>query len=137
MDPRLTASEFVLALCLFREMRGESKAGKAAVLAVIRNRTVDSRHRWPKTTTGVILQPYQFSSFNSNDPNNRVFPDVASPGAWQAWLDCCDVVTTPLTADPTNGATNYEAMPPGTIRPTWADASKLTIEIGNTRFYRL
>ncbi len=138
MDPALTASDFMLALCLYREMRGETKAGKAAVLAVIRNRAAQSpKYGWPSSTTQVILQPLQFSSFNANDPNVRVYPDPISPGSWQAWLDCCDVVTVPMTADPTNGANHYEAMPDGVTRPHWADPAKMTVQVGKTRFYKL
>ncbi len=138
MDPALTASQFMEALCLFREARGESMPAKAAMLAVIRNRAADSQCRWPRTTIGVITQPLQFSSFNSNDPNAKVWPTPGgNPGAWQAWIECCDVVTVPMTADPTDGATNYEAMPDGAPRPSWADSAKQTVQIGKTRFYKL
>ncbi len=138
MDPKLTATEFVEALALYREGRGESKPAKAAMLAVIRNRANDPQGRWPRSTTGVITQPLQFSSFNSNDPNSHVWPTPAmNPGAWQAWIECCDVVTVPLTADPTQGATNYEAVADNEPRPHWADPSKMTVQIGKTRFYKL
>ena len=138
MDPRLTASEFIEALCLYREARGESKAAKAAILAVIRNRAAQSpKFGWPRTTTGVITQPLQFSSFNASDPNSKVWPTTASPGSWQAWCDCCDVVLTPMTADPTDGANHYEAIADGLPKPTWADPEKMKIQIGKTRFYKL
>ncbi len=145
MDPALTASQFMEALCLFREARGESMPAKAAMLAVIRNRAADSQCRWPRTTIGVITQPLQFSSFNANDPNSKVWPTPGgNPGAWQAWIECCDVVTIPMTADPTDGATNYEAMPPDKLEEfrktpngAWADPAKQTVQIGKTRFYKL
>lgn len=138
MDPKLTANEYLEALAIYREGRGESKAAKAAMLAVIRNRAAESpKYGWPKTTSGVITQKWQFSSFNPDDPNATVWPDYTSPGRWQAWLDCCDVVQTPMLADPTDGANHYEAIEDGTKRPKWADPAKMTIEIGKTRFYRL
>jgi len=138
MDPKLTVTEFMEALAIYREARGESKAAKAAMLAVIRNRAAESpKYGWPKTTIGVIVQPWQFSSFNASDPNATVWPDPGSPGRWQAWLECCDVVTVPLTADPTNGANHYEAIPDAEKRPKWADPAKMTCEIGKTRFYKL
>lgn len=137
MDPKLTASEFLEALCLYREMRGESLPAKAAVLAVIRNRATDPEYRWPRSSVGVITQPLQFSSFNEKDPNSKVWPTPGgNPGAWQAWIDCCNVVTVPMTADPTMGATNYEDDPEGQ-RPHWADPEKMTVQIGKTRFYKL
>ncbi len=138
MDPRLTAGEFLQALALYREARGESLAAKSGILAVIRNRAAQSpKFGWPPTTTGVILQPYQFSSFNANDPNAKVWPDASSPGQWQAWLDCCVVVQAPLAADPTEGANHYEALAPVAQRPDWAIPAKLTVTIGKTRFYKL
>jgi len=138
MDPKLTTSQFMEALALYREGRGESLPAKAAMLAVIRNRAVDPQYRWPRNSVSVIIQPAQFSSWNDDDPNHKVWPiPGGNPGAWQAWCDCCDVVTTPMTADPTMGATNYEAMPDGAPRPSWADPAKMTIQIGKTRFYKL
>lgn len=138
MDPKLTASEFMEALCIYREARGETDAAKAAMLAVIRNRAAQSpKYGWPKNTTGVIVQPWQFSSFNADDPNAKVWPDSTSPGRWQAWLDCCNVVLTPMLADPTDGANHYEAVPDPAKRPKWADPAKMTCEIGKTRFYKL
>lgn len=137
MDPKLTAAEFMQALCLFREARGESKAAKAAVLAVIRNRTQDHKRRWPRTPTEVITQPFQFSSFNNHDPNSRVWPDSLFPGSWQAWCDCCDVVTTPLIADPVMGANHYESVPDGQPRPAWANPAMLVALFGPFRFYKL
>lgn len=138
MDPQLTTTQFIEALAIYREARGESMPAKAAMLAVIRNRATDSQFRWPRTTVGVIIQPLQFSSFNANDPNATVWPvPGVSPGSWQAWCDCCSVVTTPMTADPTDGATNYEALPDGAKKPAWADPAKITVQIGKTRFYKL
>lgn len=136
MDPTLTAAQFIEALAIFREARGESMPAKAAMLAVIRNRAASG---WlgDHNTTDVIWHPWQFSSFNSSDPNSRVWPKTETPGQWQAWIDCCNVVTLPMTADPTEGAVFYEATPDGVTRPDWADPSKMTVQIGKTRFYRL
>ena len=136
MDPTLTASQFLEALAIYREARGESMPAKAAMLAVIRNRAAQG---WlgDHNTTDVIWHPAQFSSFNPDDPNSRVWPKPGNPGQWQAWCECCMVVTSPMLADPTNGATNYEAIPDGVSRPGWADPAKMTVQIGKTRFYKL
>lgn len=151
MDPKLSTGEFIEALALYREARGESMAAKAAILAVIRNRATDPQSRWPRSTVAVIVQPLQFSSFNSNDPNASVWPmPNGNPGAWQAWCECCLVVQAPLTADPTDGATNYHSIPdegynytdtkgkPVHLKPpTWADPDKMTVQIGKSKFYKL
>lgn len=142
---RLTYDQFLEALCLYREARGESKAAKAAVLAVIRNRAADPKGRWPKTTGSVVTQPYQFSSFNKNDPNVTAWPKPSDVANWLAFCDCVDVVQVPLTADPTGGANFYHDT---SIQPPYAawlgkessldDLLRLkTVEIGRLRFYRL
>lgn len=128
--------QFLLSLCLWREVRGQSQAARAAVAAVIRNRSTDAEHRWPKTIPGVILQPRQFSSFNAGDPNAVLFPVPSNVQDWEAWQDCCDVATMPLTADPTQGANSYESEPAGML-PRWADPEKITVIIGPFRFYKL
>lgn len=63
----LTATR-LMALTIYGEARGESKAGKIAVGSVILER-VDHR-KWDGTTiTEVCLFPFQFSCFLPNDPN--------------------------------------------------------------------
>ena len=127
---------FYEALCLWREARGASRPAKAAILAVIRNRAEDKKARWPKTPLEVILQPRQFSSFNSNDPNAMKLPDPKSKPDWAAWQECVMVVDTALEADPTDGANHYESCAPGQL-PAWAKADAITVEIGPFRFYKL
>ena len=122
------------ALCLYREARGTSMPAKAGVLAVIRNRVADKR--WPNTSTQVILQPSQFSSFNLSDPNVKKFP-IPGDIEWGQWLECCLVVTTPLTADATQGANGYHSFPKPSQYPNWADPLKLTVTIGPFKFYKL
>ena len=137
----MTYDQFLLALCLWREARGQSAACMAGIAAVIRNRAEDPKKRWPRTVSGVILEPRQFSSFNAGDPNAVKFPNNAYGGSgvydWAAWLQACDVATVPFTADPTQGATNYESLPPDAEKPAWCDPAKLTTTIGPFRFYRL
>ena len=129
----MTYDQFMEALCLWREARGASMPAKQGVLSVIRNRVADKR--FPNTSAGVIVQPWQFSSFNDSDPNSKRWP---LPGPeWQAWLDCLAVVNAPLGGDPTDGATNYESLPDGMAKPKWADEAKFTCKIGPFSFYRL
>jgi hypothetical protein len=115
MTPAAELDSILCRLCLYREARGESLAAKTAVLAVIRNRANDPKNRWPKTLAGVVLQPFQFSSFNAKDPNVTawpkapIVPSVKPPYSadWLSWLDCCAVWDSPLTADPVAGAQYY------------------------------
>lgn len=135
----MSYEEFLAALCLWREARGCSLPCLTAIWWVIQNRAMDSRDRWPKSIPGVILQHAQFSSFTAGDPNATKFP-MATPignADWAAWLDCMVAVTTSLGPDPTNGGTNYESIPDPAERPAWADPSKITLELGPFRFYKL
>jgi spore germination cell wall hydrolase CwlJ-like protein len=120
------------ALCLFREARGQSIEAKRAILHVILNRAQASFRG--HDTVSVILWPYQFSSFNSGDPNSNLYPNPKYIGDWKAWLECCVVVDAPGD-DPTGGAVMYESEPEGS-RPAWATADKLTATIGPFRFYK-
>lgn len=133
------------ALCLYREARGESLAAKTAVWAVIKNRAADPRKRWPTDVVGVVIQPYQFSSFNKTDANVTNWPHPKRQGDWKAYLDCWTVLETVLEADPTGGAQFYHdssIAPP--VRAwlgngkTEADLLKCkTAEIGRLSFYRI
>ncbi len=144
-DALAQLNNFIEKLTLYREARGESLAGKAAVLAVIRNRANDARNRWPKQPAEVCTQPGQFSSYNQGDPNSTNWPSPRRQGDWAAWLECCDVVDTPLGADPTSGANfYYNPIAPNPCQAwlgkghTPEDLERFfTIQIGAHRFYRI
>ena len=134
LRPEFLADEKqLLALCLWREARGESLEAQHAVAAVILNRTRDPKRRWPKTIRSVILQPWQFSSFNSNDVNSSKYP---GPGD-NSWLSCCTAAAAalrPASLDPTRGANHYHDR---SVLPKWSNPKALTTSIGAFRFYRL
>lgn len=120
----------LLALCIWREARGQSTEAKRAVGWVIRNRTLDQR--WPSNTVGVILQPYQFSCFNRDDPNVNKYPRFDD----KDFEECCSVVEWP-GLDPTKGANHYHSLPNGSAWPNWAIESKRVMTIGPFKFYKL
>jgi spore germination cell wall hydrolase CwlJ-like protein len=122
----MTPEQYVLALCLWREARGESREAQTGVAWVLRNR-IAKRFRG-KDAIEVVLWPYQFSSFNANDPNARKFPRDDD----KAFAQCLAVVQDP-GPDPTGGALMYHDA---SVHPNWAEASKMTAAIGAFRFYR-
>lgn len=132
----LTATDEELwALCVWRETRGESSEAKLGVAYVIHNRSVDAKHRWPRTVRRVILQPQQFSSFNPSDVNYRKYPAADEP----AWADSKAAVQAVKgeAPDPTKGANFYHSFRPGDPHwPWWATPEKLTAQIGAFHFYR-
>lgn len=134
--PVLAAQDiYIRALCIWREMRGEGDQERLGCYWVISNRYTDRQKRWPQSVYGVVTERLQFSSFNAGDPNAALFPREGTPD-WQAWLEIAALCDNP-GADPTGGANAYEALPDGAPRPSWAQASKMTKQIGRTRFYKI
>lgn len=129
---KLTYDEWMMALCIWREARGEILSGKIAVGEVIRNR-MRARGRWRSTIVGVITQPKQFSAFNAGDPNATKFPKPTE----QAWLGSCasaGLVMQDASVDIADGANHYHTK---AVSPYWARDKTPVIEIGNHVFYRL
>lgn len=128
-DAILLLRRFMLALCVWREARGESARGKRLVAQVIENRVQDKR--WPDTYQGVISQPWQFSSFNQNDPNVTKFPSETDP-AWGACVAAADAVLT--TPEPFTTANHYHVSG---LNPAWRDDNKIVATEGHHVFYTL
>jgi N-acetylmuramoyl-L-alanine amidase len=138
-----TAYEFILlALCLWREARGELSTTKLAVAWSIRNRVANPGW-WGKTWAEVILAPWQYSSFNHNDPNATKWPAELDP-SWQDSLTVAsqvysdDLHDAPILPDPTDGATSYYDMSMDTDPPSWAvDGSQVHVcDWGRLHFYK-
>lgn len=123
-------NDILTALCIWREARGQSLEAMQGVYWVIHNRVADVR--WPDTEAQVILQKYQFSAFNTDDPNAVKWPTPDDA----AWLVCCSVVSAP-GPDTSKGANHYHSFGKLADFPSWADERKLTAKIGPFRFYRL
>jgi N-acetylmuramoyl-L-alanine amidase len=130
----------LLELCIWREARGESFDGKRGVAHVIRNRTQISTW-WNGRIAGsvqrVVLQPYQFSSFNSGDPNADKWPmdtDTefveSSVVATLVWLG--------KNPDNTDGATHYYDISIDWPE-AWGPQSGFvnTLNVGRLRFWKL
>jgi hypothetical protein len=124
---------FLTALCAWREARGEVLEARRGVIWVINNRAgVKSWWNGNKQydPCAVILQPYQFSSFNVNDPNAVKWPVNGDP----VWEETKLAAISPGT-DNTGGATSYYST--DIAAPWWTNAMTFTVQIGALRFYRL
>src|SRR5271170_7008085 len=71
----------LLALCIWREGRGEGMMGKRGIAHVIANR-VNARSFFGHNIQTVILKPFAFSSFNADDPNSDKWPSDVDT-SWQ------------------------------------------------------
>ena len=127
----------LLALCIWREARGEVYATKQAVACSIRNR-VQRPGWWGHSWIGCILMPHQYSSFNRNDPNASKFPEANEP-AWQDSFDIATKVYQGTMGDNSAGATSYFDASLDDDPPKWTtDGSNThTVDLGRLRFYKL
>ena len=133
----------LLALCIYREARGESIDGKRGVAHVIANRA--NQPSWwnspaadyPTLWHATILKPWQFSSFNSNDPNSNKWPHDDDP----AWTECLSVASGVYLGmdmpDPTDGAQYYYDTSIGWPK-AWGSESEYTntFNTGRLKFWR-
>ena len=94
----------LLELCVWREARNQSPEAMFAVACSIRNR-VQGPSWWGHDWQTVILKPWQYSSFNKDDPNEVKWPDDFDP-AFQRVCEQCELVMNG-EPDSTDGATNY------------------------------
>jgi len=139
VNPQQAYSFIVFALCIWRECRGELDTTKVAQAWSVRNR-VKNPGWWGHDWVGVVLMPYQYSSFNHNDPNATKLPTEGDP----SWQDCLQIASQvfaepPSVPDPTHGATSYFDMSLDTDPPKWAmDGSNVkTVDFGRLHFYKL
>lgn len=125
----------LLALLVFREARGEPDTGKLAVAYSPINR-VSRPGWWGKTIHEAILKPFQYSSFNEDDPNN-IWP--VKEEDQESWKACQKAAQDAIggVMDPSDGATHfhpdYVEFPKG-----WGDPSKFerTLFFGKHYFYK-
>ena len=128
-DAILLLRRFTLALCVWREARGESPRGKRLVAQVVENRVQDKR--WPDTYPSVVTQPWQFSAFTKTDPNATKFPSETDP-AWPECVAAADAVIE--TAEPFTDANHYCVS---TLVPAWRDDTKIVNVDGHHTFFHL
>jgi spore germination cell wall hydrolase CwlJ-like protein len=135
--------DFLLALCIWREARGQANITWIAIKHVILNRVAHPAGPYSKckTITQTILRnaypsrvAAQFSSFNRGDANSSLLPDPGYSADWRAFQDICTVVGM-QTADPTGGADAYydTSIPP----PVWATQENFLCHLGAFKFHKL
>lgn len=124
--------EVLLARLIFGEARGSSRELKIAVAQTALNRTKNKKC----SLEGVILQPYQFSCFNKNDPNyNKVWnPEKYEIKAWKECLELAKEILDNKYQDLSQGANHYHT---DKVNPNWAKDRKPLFKVGNTLFYRI
>lgn len=131
----------ILARTIWGEARGESVKGMEAVAMVIMNRFVRAARWtlkgkkiwWGGTIREICLKPYQFSCWNTNDPNRQKLNSVDEQD--QAFVICKRVARRAVNGalqDQLEGATHYHSKG---ITPYWSLGKAPCCEIGNHIFY--
>ena len=124
---------FMLALCIYREARGEADDARLAVGCSIRNRV--QRPGWyGKDWFSIITKPWQFSSFNKGEVNSIVFGAPSD----KAWIRCVEIAVEVMQGapDPTGGATYYYDKSLDANPPKWAEEYVHTADVGAFHFYK-
>jgi N-acetylmuramoyl-L-alanine amidase len=124
----------LMALCIWREARGEGELGRRGVGHVIRNRA-EQPCWWGNDVRSVILKKWQFSSFNENDPNSSLVPNPADRG-WVAIQAIAKGILAGNDPDITEDATFYHDSSMG-WPAAWGleSAYTLTLKVGRLIFY--
>src|ERR1044071_5970090 len=106
MEPIESWELSILALCVWREARGEPDNAKLGVAWTVVNRARKPGWWGGPDITWVITHPFQYSSFNPNDPNATKFPQTTDE-SFKECLEAADGAHSSLYLDPTKGATHY------------------------------
>ena len=132
MTPQQAAELTFLALAVWREARGESRNGKAAVAHVILHRAAHPGW-WGKDLLAVVFQPWQFSSLTDpHDPQLINWPK-SDDASWIESLAVSAAAIEGTLKNPAPGADSYHDI---SIKPPyWAKQGTLVAEIGRLRFY--
>ena len=125
----------LMALCCYREARGEPQDGKLGVCHVIQNRA-NKPGWWGTDVKSVILKRFQFSSFNTEDPNVDIWPMDNNP----AWTQCLSAASAVLMGDDpdlTHGAVYYHDSSIS-FPKAWGKEENYvkTLVVGKLSFYR-
>lgn len=122
-----------LALCLWREARGEVlPLARIAVAWVVMTR-VKLGGWWGADVMSVLFHPEQFSSLTAEkDPQLATWPRSGDL-VWEECLTIAEQVYFGGTANPVIGATHYYDV--SIPAPAWAETGQFLKQIGRLRFY--
>lgn len=129
---RLVPADSWAVLTIWQEARGESHEGRVAVGEVIRNR-MRLRYSSDGTVEGTVLRPYQFSGWNTKDPNRIACAalDTSDPTV----ADCARAWAESAVSTVTRGAVLYYNPDAVAETPAWARGERRLTVIGRHHFF--
>lgn len=118
---------------LARTLHGEAKANNIAdaeaIASVVMNRC--RYPNWPSSPAKVCQQPWQFSCWNTNDPNRERILNAKG-----AWFDTCvDIATRAVNGavtDMTATSTHYHTR---NVKPFWSKGKQPVFETDGHLFF--
>lgn len=123
----------ILARTMWGEARNQGERGMQAVANVVMNRTRSSR--WPNTPADVCLQTWQFSAWNTGDPNRAKMQTVTvNDSRFRSALAIAEQALRGQLADITGGADHYHT---NGVAPYWSKGVSPVAVIGDHKFFKL
>jgi spore germination cell wall hydrolase CwlJ-like protein len=123
-----------LARTIYGEARGAGEPAMQAVASVVMNRVRNGRFPGGTSVAGVCRAPFQFSCWNSNDPNLKVILAVLPSNP--VFAECLQIAQEAVSgglSDSTGGALYYHDDRIGTPS-AWGQVEQ-TASIGGLEFY--
>jgi N-acetylmuramoyl-L-alanine amidase len=127
----------IMARTIMGEARGEPEEGQIAVAWVILNRAASGKwYGGGGDIYSVCRKPYQFSCWNSDDPNRSIIIRArAGDPVFDKCLAVAKMALRGSVSDPTNNATHYYAK--YIAAPAWSRPPAIfTVRIGVHKFYK-
>jgi spore germination cell wall hydrolase CwlJ-like protein len=128
----------LLALLVWREARNQTFQGMLAVAWSVRNRVMHSPAAWwGHTWAGVILKPYQYSSFNHDNPEVGLLPVEPADAVFAQCLMAAQRAYLNMNPElnPIGLATHYYAPKSVKTEPEWRATATFVATIGDHDFY--
>lgn len=131
----------ILARTIYGEARGEYGRRDGGIAAFIAVANVVMNRLQQKTWYGhsireVCQKPWQFSCWNSKDPNYKLLTQEIMDPLYQICFDVAQNVVAGRWPDLTKGSDHYHAISMYPY-PKWSDGRQPNLRIGGHLFYRL
>jgi spore germination cell wall hydrolase CwlJ-like protein len=128
---KLISDDTIAAINIWMEARGESFEGKVAVAEVMLNRLKNGW--WGDTLAEVVLAPYQFSGWNTNDRNRIAAMSLDDSDV--RYQECLRAWQTAKTGTYFAKGAMFYFNPSVVKAPVWATPQRYLATIGSHKFY--
>lgn len=130
-DSQYSVNMTFLALCVWRESRGEIYTAKLAVAYSVLTRV--AKGGWfGDSLMSVLFKPEQYTSLtHEGDPNLVKYPKQDDP----FWADSVQAAVAAISKTVPNPAPDADSYFSGTVEPDWATKATFIASVGAFKFY--